>query len=141
MRLEGRELARPEPLRLLEPGLERSHGRRGQAVNAHPCVEVRMALLDQPGLAQAAQVSAHGGPVGARGRGELARGVRPQAEKIDDPPAMRVGEDGENAVESRLRRQGQPSILSPLAVSISSRETWRTVWPKLQTWPSGSRAE
>src|SRR5262249_40146644 len=124
MRLEGRELARPEPLRLLEPGLERSHGRRGQAVNAHPCVEVRMALLDQPGLAQAAQGSAQGGRAQAGRRGELARAVRREAEKIDDPPTMRVGEDGENAVEGRLCRQGQPSILSPLAFSISSRETW-----------------
>src|SRR5690348_3258839 len=141
MRLEGRELARPEPLRLLEPGLERSHGRRGQAVDAHPCIEVRMALLDQPRLAQAAQMAAHGRRAEARRLGKLAGTVRPQAEKIDDPPAMRVGEHRENAIESRFCRQIRPSILSPLAFSISSRETWRTVWPKLQTWPSGSRAE
>jgi len=36
--------------------------------------------------------------------------------------------------------QTQPSIFRPLTFSASSRETWRTVWPKLQLCPSGSRA-
>src|SRR5215469_6940154 len=140
MGLEGRELPSPEPFRLLEPGLERGHRCWSQAVDPDPRVEGRVGLLDQADLAQAAEMPAHGRRAQPRRLGELARPARPFAQQVDDPPTMRIGECREDAVESRRCLQAQPSIFKPLAFSASCRDTRRTVWPKLQTWPSGSRA-
>ncbi len=56
-------------------------------------------------------------------------------------PRPGVGEHGRRLVNPYRLAQCQPSIVSPLTRSASSRDTWRTVWPKVHTWPSGSRAQ
>jgi hypothetical protein len=57
--------------------------------------------------------------------------VGPLAQQVDDPPAMRVGERCERPIES-LRAQRAGLNLKPVAFSMSSRETSRTVCAKVQ---------
>src|SRR3990167_2617828 len=59
MRLEGRELVGPQRLGLGEPLLELRRRAVFQRIDAHPRVERRMAVLDQPALLERAQMTAH----------------------------------------------------------------------------------
>jgi hypothetical protein len=57
--------------------------------------------------------------------------MRPLAEEVDDPPAVRIGECRERPIEARQgHRSG--SNLRPLALSISVLETSRTGCEKVQ---------
>ena len=90
----------------------------------------------RPGLAGCANAGSW--PQGqARRLGEFAGPARPLLRKVHDPPAARIGESGE--VRSSFAAAVKPSrpIFRPLASPASSRDTRRTVWPKLLTWPSG----
>lgn len=57
--------------------------------------------------------------------------MRPLAQEVDDPPAMRVGERRERQVEAWSAQPGCLN-LKPVAFSMSSRETFRTDWEKVQ---------
>src|SRR5262245_17160016 len=87
MRLQGRELAHPQLLRLLEPGFELIHGFLPQSVNAHARVELVPRFLDEAAFAQRTQVPAHRRKGEARRFGELARAARAFAQEIHDAPA------------------------------------------------------
>ena len=57
------------------------------------------------------------------GVGDFTRPLRPLPQHFDDPAAMGVGQRHKGAVEVGSPAQTQPSILSPLARSASSRVT------------------
>ena len=50
---------------------------------------------DQPGLAQRLEMLRHGRRRQREAAGQLARGLRPPAEQLDDPPAVRLGQSSE----------------------------------------------
>src|SRR5882724_7485816 len=141
VRLERRQLSGPKLLGLIQPGLQLCHRFGPEAINPHPRVERWMRFLDQTARAQGAEMPAHRRRAEARCIREFTSPTRPLAQQLDDLTACRVGKRGERAIDDKRVRQTQPSIFSPLAFSASSRETCCTFWPKLQTWPSGSRAE
>src|SRR5262249_50862460 len=120
---------------------EARHRLRPQRIDAHARVEGGMRLGDKAAGAQLAKVAAQGGRAEADRLRQLAGAARPLAQGFDDLAALRGGEGQEDRIErGGRRRHAQPSILSPLAFSASSRETVRTLSAKVQTWPSGSRA-
>ena len=123
MRLEGDELRCPELLSLLEPRFEVGNGLRSQGLDAHARIESRMRLLDQPVRLQGPKMSAQRRWIESNGLGDFACPPRPVPQQLDDPAAVGVGQRHEGAVEFGSSPQTQPSILSPLARSASSRVT------------------
>src|SRR5215472_18265744 len=140
--LERDELLAPELFCLLQPALELGHWLRLQCVDAHAGIEFGVALRDEGALAQHAQVAAHRGGAQAHLSGQLAGAARPEPQEVDSAAAIRIGQSCKRPVEPPhpLGGHTQPVILSPLMRSASSRLTCRMVWPKVQTWPSRSRA-
>ena len=67
----------------------------------------------------------------AHGLRELSGPMGPLAQQVDDPPAVRIGERGECQVEAWCAQLTGPN-LKPVAFSISSFETSRTVCEKVQ---------
>ena len=101
-----------------------------------------MGFFHEPAGAEHAQMAAQGGRAEPDGGCELSRTSRPFSEQFDDPAAVRFGNRCQRAVD-RLSCYFQvgASIVNPVARSASARETIFTVWAKVQTCPSGSRAE
>jgi hypothetical protein len=87
-------------------------------------------------------MAAQGGGAETDGDRELTGASRPFAEQFDDPATVGFGDRRQRAVD-RLGCYFQvgASIVNPVARSASPRETIFTVWAKVQTCPSGSRAE
>jgi len=140
MRLEGGQLFGPKLLGPLQLGFQMSHWLRPQSVDANAGVGRGMGFLDQAAGLERPQMPAERRRVEPDGLRQLARPPWPFPQNLDDVAAMGIGECRQGPVEIDGRSQFQPSIFNPLAFSASSRETTRTVCPKLQTWPSGSRA-
>lgn len=140
MRLEGGQLRGPELLGPLQPGFQMGHWRRPQSVDADAGVGRGMGFLDQAASLERPQMPAERRRVEPDGHCQLARPSWPFPQKLDDVAAMGIGQRRQGPVEVDGCAQTQPSIFNPLAFSASSRETARTVCPKVQTWPSGSRA-
>src|SRR5262249_48623280 len=141
VRFERAELAYPERFGPVEPRAQSRNRLRAQRVHAHARVELRMRLLDEPARAQDAQVAAERRRAQPHRCRQLARAARPFAQQVDDAAPMRFGDRRQRAID-RLGGYFQvgASIFSPLAVSASARETTRTVWANVHTWPSRSRA-
>ena len=99
-----------------------------------------MTFLDQAAGLERAQVPAERRRAQPDAVGKLAGPARRLAQQLDDLPPMRIGKRGKRPVDRSGRAQENISILRPVAFSDSSTEKGRTVWAKVQTWPSGSRA-
>ena len=96
---------------------------------------------DQAGLAQGAQVPAHGRRRDPQRPGQLARRSRPPAQKVDRAAPVRIGQGREGAVQGgRARTQSRSRTDTPPAAVISSSDMALAVWPKDQMCPSGSAA-
>src|SRR5579863_5743583 len=126
VRSQCRELSSPERIRLREPGFQLRHGLGSKAVDAHARVELVALLRDEPTLTQRLEMPAHGRKREARRLGKLSSPARPLAEQVDHPSAVRIGERGERTVETLSAHVGFWN-LQPVAVSISSWDTCRTV--------------
>src|SRR5262249_33476638 len=96
--LERFELHGPERLDLLEPIAQRGEPLGPEPIDAHTRVVV-LRRLDDPALAQHAEVAAHGRPARAERIRDVARAPRLAAEQIDHAPARRIGERDECLVE------------------------------------------
>ena len=98
MRFEGPELLGPERLDLVEPRLQGDKRLRPESVHAQASVLVDELGLDEPALAQHAQVPAHRWTAHPDARRQLARSLRPGAEEVDDGAASRIRERGQSDV-------------------------------------------
>src|SRR5262249_49716169 len=99
--LERGQLIAPEGLDLLDPAAQRRKRLAPQAIDPHAgvVIGVGVLLLDQAGLAQDAQVPAHGRGADVERARQLAGAARSLAQQVDGATAGRVGERGEGAVE------------------------------------------
>ena len=95
---------------------------------------------DQAAVLQRAQVPAHGRGSEIQCGGELAGAVWPRTQQVDRAPSHRVGERAENAVDGRAQSSSRVLVVKPPSASHSSAVFTATVTPKVQIWPSGSRA-
>src|SRR5262245_6398261 len=98
-----------------------------------------MSLLDQPALLQLAQMPAHRRRREAERGREFARPARLLAEQFHRVAPMGIGERREGRVDARVQ-SSRFFVVKPLALSHSSGVILFSVTPKVQIWPSGSRA-
>src|SRR5690606_18996351 len=112
MRLERRELPRPQRIRLRQPRLELGHRFSSQAIDADPGDELVAVFLVEATQAQRLQMTANGRKGNARRLREIPGPVGPLAEEVDNAPAVRVGECSKRTVEA-LRTHRSRSNLSP----------------------------
>src|SRR5690554_5459487 len=142
MNLESCELRRPVSSNFFKPGLEVGKGRGAEAIDTKSPVLSRLVFFDQLRLAQYAQMAAHGRRTDIERRRKLARAHRPLAQEIDHAPPCRISKCCKNVIDlfgaGKSLAHSRPVTLWPVAASISAKETCRTVWPKVQKWPSRS---
>src|SRR4051794_17833631 len=98
-----------------------------------------MGLLNKPALLQLAQMPAHRRRRQAERLRKLARPARPLAKQLHRLATMRVGERREGLVDAGAQ-SSRFLVVRPLALSHCSGVILLSVTPKVQIWPSGSRA-
>src|SRR3546814_1721519 len=101
MRLEARELVRPQRLGLGEPLLEFRRRAVLQSIDSHARVERRMPVLDQPALLQRAQMPTHRGRREAERARQFAGAARPLAKQLDRAPPR--SEEHTSELQSLMR--------------------------------------
>jgi hypothetical protein len=139
MRLEARKPRGPHRFGLGEPAFQIRHSAVFQRVDANARVELGMGLLNELALLQLAQMPAHRRRRQAERVRELARPARPLAKQFHRVAAMGVGERREGLVDAGVQ-SSRFFVVRPLALSHSSGVMLFSVTPKVQIWPSGSRA-
>lgn len=138
MRLEGYKLPCPQRFGRFKPRFQCRHRLVSQTINTHARIEFVALFFDEPARAQKLEVAAHRRKGNARRFGEFAGASRPITQQVHHPPAVRVGQCRERAIE--IVGHVNVLYLNPVAFSISSLETVLTGCEKVQWWPSGSTA-
>src|SRR5215468_5270907 len=139
MCLEARKLRGPHRFGVGEPALQLRHGTVFQRIDTDARVELGMGLLNESTLLQLAQMPTHCRRRQAKRVRELTRPARPLAKQFHRVATMGVGERRECLVDARAQ-SSRFFVVRPLALSHSCGVILFSVTPKVQIWPSRSRA-
>ncbi len=139
MGFEGGELVRPQTLGICQPGFQVIHGTMPQRINPHTGIIIRVGLLNEASFLQGPQMPRHGRRRKIERLRQFPCPPRPLAEQFHGPAPRGVGEGCQGPIDGRSQSR-RFFVIMPPALSQASGSIFVIVTPKVQIWPSGSRA-
>jgi hypothetical protein len=99
MRLECRELGRPERFDLFQPGAKDRETLWAQSVQSDACVVVNAAVFNEATLPQDTEVTTQTRRTDREGSGNVAGALWLPPQQVDHAPPRRIGERQERVVD------------------------------------------